>query len=205
MSKTYIQISSGRGPAECCRVVAKVLELMVKECKQTGLQVEVVDRMEGELNRTLQSAIIAIEGNQINAFLQSWEGTVLWISRSPYRKFHKRKNWFVGVKQVQMPESTLLDESQIVFQTLRASGPGGQNVNKVESAVRATHRDTGVSVTVSDQRSQHQNKQLAIERLRIKLAAVEAEKVLSAIQEGWNNHNNLQRGNPVRVIEQLLD
>lgn len=205
MEKIYLQISSGRGPAECCRTVAKLLELIIKEAIKTGLKLEVIDREEGELNRTLQSAIVMIEGTNMQPFVKQWEGTVLWISKSPYRKFHKRKNWFVGIKQIEIPESNKFDESQIVFQTLKASGPGGQHVNKTESAVRATHKPSGISVTVSDQRSQHQNKQLAIERLRIKLYAYENEQIVALKQQSWDNHNNLERGNPVKTIEQKLD
>lgn len=205
MDKIYLQISAGRGPAECCRVVAKLLGMILQQAEKTGLKAETIDREEGELNRTLQSAVIMLEGKGFEEFAKQWEGTVQWISRSPYRKFHKRKNWFVGVQQIVIPQSNDFYDNQIIFQTLRASGPGGQHVNKTESAVRAIHVKSGVSVTVSDQRSQHQNKQLAIERLRVKLAAHEAENALALIQQNWDNHNNLQRGNPVRIIEQVLD
>lgn len=97
-----------------------------------------------------------------------------------------------------------MDEREISYQTLRASGPGGQHVNKTESAVRATHISSGLSVTASDQRSQLQNKKLAAERLLIKLAAWNMEQNMQKAQENWNNHNTLQRGNPVKVIQEPL-
>ena len=205
MEKIYIQITSGRGPAECCRVVSKILELMLKEAKQQNIYAEVVEREEGEINRTLLSAILFLAGENLESFVDSWEGTVLWISQSPYRKFHKRKNWFIGVQALSVLEKNDWNESDLRFQTLKASGPGGQHVNKTESAVRVTHIPSGISVTASENRSQLQNKKQAIERLKIKLAAYEQERLLALTQENWQNHNELERGNPVRTIKSELD
>ncbi len=201
MEKIYIQITSGRGPAECCRVVSKVLELMLKEAKQQNIYIEVVEREEGEINRTLLSAILFLAGENLESFVDSWEGTVLWIAQSPYRKFHKRKNWFVGVQVLPTLEKMDWNENDLRFQTLKASGPGGQHVNKTESAVRVTHIPSGVSVMASENRSQLQNKKAAIERLKIKLMAYEQERMLELTQENWQNHNELERGNPVRTIK----
>lgn len=205
MEKAYVQITSGRGPAECCRVVSKVVELMIKEARQQDIQASVVEREEGELNRTLLSAVLLLDGKNISMFLQSWEGTVLWIAQSPYRKFHKRKNWFIGVQLLKIPEENHWNEKDFLIQTLKASGPGGQHVNKTESAVRIIHQPSGIQVTSSESRSQLQNKKLAMERLKMRLAAYEQECVLAAGQENWQNHNELLRGNPVRVIKTDLD
>ena len=80
MKNAYIQITSGRGPAECCRVVSKVVEKMLKEAKQRGIYAEVAQREEGEMERTLLSAVIFLAGDGLDAFTDSWEGTILWIS-----------------------------------------------------------------------------------------------------------------------------
>ena len=205
MEKTYIQITSGRGPAECCRVVSKVVEYILKEARQQGIYAEVTEREEGEINRTLLSAVLFLAGENLSDFTDSWEGTVLWIAQSPYRKFHKRKNWFVGVECLPVFEENRWNESDIRVQTLKASGPGGQHVNKTESAVRVTHIPSGISVTASDERSQLQNKKQAVERLKIKLATYEQERATAFVQENWQNHNELERGNPVRVIKAELD
>lgn len=205
MEKMYIQITSGRGPAECCRVVSKVVELILKEARQKGVYAEVAEREEGEMNRTLLSAILFLAGEELDSFVDSWEGTVQWIAQSPYRKFHKRKNWFVGVQCLPVFEENQWNERELRIQTLKASGPGGQHVNKTESAVRVTHIPSGISVTASDERSQLQNKKQAVERLKIKLAAYEQERSMAFIQENWQNHNELERGNPVRVIRADLD
>ena len=107
-----------------------------------------------------------------------------------------------------MPEMEDVDieinESDLRIDTFRASGAGGQHVNKTESAVRAVHIPTNMSVVASDQRSQWQNKKLATERLLLKLTAWNVEQAMNRAQENWNNHNCLQRGNPVKVIKEPL-
>jgi peptide chain release factor len=205
MNKVYLQITSGRGPVECCRAAAKVLEIIIAEAHRNGIDAEVAEREEGVEPRTLFSAVAMLQGDGTDKFLASWEGTVLWIAQSPYRPFHRRKNWFIGVRRLIIPETSDIDERNIQFQTLRASGPGGQHVNKTETAVRATHIPSGISVTASDSRSQIQNKRLATERLLVKLAATEQQKMLASTQENWQNHNRLQRGNPVKTIKMGLD
>jgi peptide chain release factor len=181
------------------------VEKILKEAKQQGISAEIVEREKGEVNRTLLSAVLFLAGENLKTFVDSWEGTVQWIAQSPYRKFHKRKNWFVGVQCLPAFEENQWDESELRVQTLKASGPGGQHVNKTESAVRITHIPSGISVTVSDERSQLQNKKQAIERLKIKLAAHEQERTMAFEQTNWQNHNELERGNPVRVIKAELD
>ncbi|HCO67033.1 MAG TPA: peptide chain release factor H [Dysgonomonas sp.] len=202
--KLYLQITSGRGPAECCRVVALVLEKILIRAKELGLYAEVLDREPGEINRTLYSALLSIEGDKCEEIINEWEGTVQWIAQSPYRIYHKRKNWFIAVNTFEVPDVKDINEKELEYQTLRASGPGGQHVNKTESAVRVTHIPSGLSITASDQRSQVQNKKLATERLMIKLASWNTEQLMRIAQENWSRHNSLQRGNPVKVIKKSL-
>lgn len=203
-NKIYLQITSGRGPAECCRVVALVLEKILMQARKKGWTAKVIEREEGVMNRTLFSAIIYLEGSKVDEIADEWEGTIQWIAQSPYRIYHKRKNWFVGVNSFIPSELNEIDTKYITYQTLRSSGPGGQHVNKTESAVRATHAPSGLSVTASDERSQLQNKKLATERLLIKLSAWDQEQIKERVQENWVHHNNLERGNPVKMIQQPL-
>ena len=204
MEKTYLQITSGRGPVECCRVVALVLEKILREAQKRKLRVEILEKETGPVNRTLLSAVVALEGTGCDVLADEWEGTVLWIARSPYRIHHRRKNWFVGVQTFLLSESREATEDDIRYETLRASGPGGQHVNKTESAVRAVHIPSGISVVTSDQRSQRQNKKLATERLLVKLTAWNIEQAMIQVQTNWSIHNSLQRGNPVKIIQEEL-
>ena len=83
--KVYLQITSGRGPTECCRVVALVLERIVRQAQASGLKVEMIEREVGPVNRTLLSATIALQGTASGELADEWEGTVQWIAQSPYR------------------------------------------------------------------------------------------------------------------------
>jgi len=179
--------------------------MILTEARQNGFEAEVVECEEGVVKNTLFSAVALLQGDNLDEFIASWEGSVLWIAQSPYRKFHKRKNWFVGVQRLAVPEISDWDKREISFQTLRASGPGGQHVNKTETAVRATHLPSGISVVASDNRSQLQNKRLAAERLQVKLAMLKQEKILASEQDNWQNHNRLLRGNPVKTIKKGLE
>jgi peptide chain release factor len=203
MKTKVLHITSGKGPAECCRAVALALKEVVKEAEQKNLKYEIVERSIGQEHGTLNSATIQLVGKEVEIFVQSWEGSLLWICQSPYRIYHKRKNWFIGIKMYDESAIQQWKEQDIKYQTMRASGPGGQNVNKIESAVRAIHIPTGSQVTASDTRSQLQNKKLARERLKAALEKVYLEQMKTVEVEQWLNHHQLERGNAKRVYEGL--
>jgi peptide chain release factor len=203
MKTKILHITSGKGPAECCRAVALALKEVIKEAEAQNLKYEMVERSIGQENGTLDSVAIQIIGKEVESFVQSWEGTLLWICQSPYRIYHKRKNWFIGIKAYEQSDSHKWHERDVQYQTMRASGPGGQNVNKIESAVRAIHMPSGIQVTASDTRSQLQNKKLATERLKMTLEKVYLEQMKTVEVEQWLNHHQLERGNAKRVYEGL--
>ncbi|MFS4448007.1 peptide chain release factor H [Maribacter sp. 2307UL18-2] len=196
-----IQITAGRGPAECSWVVAQVLKRFLEETKSGGFKHSILHRETGSQNGTVQSVTIRLTGKNMEAFLATWLGTIQWIGVSTFRKYHKRKNWFIGAFELKQTQTTKVDERDISFQTMRSTGPGGQNVNKVNSAVRAIHTPTGVQVVAMDSRSQHQNKKLAIARLKEKVNEANIEKLKERITDQWENHLNIERGNPVRVFK----
>ena len=202
MRKTIIQITSGRGPAECCWVVAQVLKKLLREAIDLGLQPEVLHREEGIQNGTLNSALVELNGPRLDVFLKDWVGTIQWIGQSKFRKFHKRKNWFVGINQLNIDETkNQLRDQDIRYEFTRSGGPGGQHVNKVSTAVRATHLPSGEVVFISQGRSQLQNKNEARRRLLLRLQEKQQQQVKENMKENWGNHNQLQRGNPVRIFK----
>lgn len=117
---------------------------------------------------------------------------------------HKRKNWFVGIAVFDVQQLFQWKDSDVYFETCRASGPGGQHVNKVESAVRGIHKPTCIQVLAMDSRSQLQNKKLCLERLKAKVMAAQTEALVEQQQEQWQEHNELERGNPVKTIRESL-
>ncbi len=195
-----IQITSGRGPLECQWVVAKVLKVFIEEAKNNKIEYEIIHLINGDENLTLKSATLILKGKEVDGFLKTWLGSVGWIGKSTFRKLHKRSNWFIGIFELEGWEKISFDEKEIQFQTLRSQGSGGQNVNKVNTAVRATYLKTGQSVFVQDTRSQLENKKLSIVRLKEKVMQFSIQQLEKRMQETWNNHLNVQRGNPVRVF-----
>lgn len=205
MDKYYIQITSGRGPVECCRVVVLVMQKLIEHSNQLGLEVELVEHEDGPEDGCMFSATLSVSGDCIEKLRTEWKGSVLWVAqKNPFRPWHRRKNWFVGVHFFKPLTSESMNERDITYETLRSSGPGGQNVNKVETAVRAIHVPTGITVLASDMRSQNQNKKLAKERLIMKLSAIEEEKRMQQTRNVWMNHNTLERGNPVKMFKSDL-
>ena len=201
MEACWVQITSGRGPEECGRAAFHLLRTFSDEAALKGITVHRLEIIQGEHRKTIRSALLSLNGKECFAFIRSWEGTVLWIARSPFRPRHKRKNWFVGVRQIMPPKEEELSDKDFRFESMRASGPGGQHVNKVNSAVRVTHLLTGLTATAQEERSQHTNKKLALTRLLAKIEQKQDTRVKQSRQEQWGMHNDLERGHPVRVFQ----
>ena len=196
-----IQITSGKGPLECQWVVAKVLKVFLQEAAQDGISYTILSREEGDANLTVKSVTLQLKGKELAPFLKTWLGTVCWVGKSAFRKFYQRSNWYIGIFELDQLQRQTFLERDVQFQTTRSQGSGGQNVNKVNTAVRATHLPTGVSVFTQDSRSQLENKKLALARLKEKLAEVELQQLAQQAQNHWNNHTQVQRGNPVRTFK----
>jgi peptide chain release factor len=146
------------------------------------------------------SAIVAIHGEAASSFARPWIGAIQWIAQSPLRPHHKRKNWFIGVVELPpLPDAPkALAVGDIRFEAFRAGGPGGQHQNKTESAVRAIHIATGLSVVAREERSQHRNKALALERLAALLRLRGELAVITAQNDAYAAHDRLERGGPVK-------
>jgi peptide chain release factor len=189
-----LQLSSGSGPAECERAVAGVLNALKDEFPGIEVIVSTPGRRDGDF----RSVRISSESD-----LSFLEGTILWICKSPYRPHHGRKNWFVDVSVCRDAVTVDFDESSVRFETFRSGGHGGQNVNKVETGVRAVHESTGISAISTDERSQHLNRQIALKRLREAVTALNSDLVSRARAGDRLEHTRIERGNPVRVYEGL--
>ena len=196
-----IQITAGRGPTECCWVVAQVLKKLLAEATDVGLTYQLIDKVKGDINGTLNSALIELQGDNVAAFLKQWTGTIQWIGQSRFRINHKRKNWFIGISTVEISTGYHFNEADFCYRAIRSGGPGGQHVNKVSTAIRATHLPSGLSVVASDNRSQQQNRKQAENRLKQILYVKDLDAKREKIQAQWQNHNELERGSPVRVFK----
>jgi peptide chain release factor len=198
-----LQLSANTGPEECCLAVRKALAYLIDEAAALTVRVEVLEQVAGERPGNLRSVLLALEGVHAHALAQRWQGNLQWVCASPYRPGHKRKNWFIGAElfEPDTPASAqALQDKDLRFETLRASGPGGQHVNKTDSAVRATHVPTGLSVKVQTERNQHANKRLTRALLACKLAALAQDAMGQSRAERRIQHHQVERGNAGRVF-----
>ncbi len=193
-------VTSGSGPVECQQAVAGVLDVMRNEAECLAVD---FDTNGLRTKYGYKSAVVLVSGADAELFAKKWRGTIQWRMQSNLRPTHRRANWFIGVFDLPEPSRTpeRIHARDVTFETFRAGGPGGQHQNTTDSAVRATHRPTGLAAVAREERSQHRNKALALERLQHLMAAQTAanETAQKASRNGL--HHALERGNPVRSFK----
>ena len=192
-------VTSGRGPAECRIAVANVIAAVTAEAAVLGLDIDCLEGP-GTDGHGPASAIVLIHGDAAAAFARPWIGSIQWVAQSPLRPHHRRKNWFIGVVELPaLPEAAqALTTQEVRFEAFRAGGPGGQHQNTTESAVRAIHIASGLCVVARDQRSQHRNKALALERLAALIRLRSELDAIDARTDAHAAHDRIERGRPVK-------
>lgn len=200
-----MQFTAGRGPVECaaaCYIISKRFMIYLQSIKVGYIVVD----FEEDNDSGFRSIVIKLAPTTpeeiINKLKSEWEGTIKFVSlKNSFRPNHKRKNWFVGCNFFEVDDTKIeFDMKDIKAESMRSRGPGGQNVNKVESGVRLTHIPTGIIVKCMISRDQHHNMKLAKELMQAKLNALNEAKINKDKNMFWLSHDSLERGGEVMTI-----
>lgn len=192
MTPLLLTISSGTGPIEARHFVRMLADALEREVAERGAVVEHT-RTHGPVDSP-SSVDLVLRGDR--ASVADLVGTHELVMRSDRREKRSRKRWYAGVSCVSRDEAREagLDLRDVLFETCRAGGAGGQHVNKTESAVRAHHRPSGLSVRIESERSQHQNKRAALEEIGRLLAQRARERSAAAKSARRDRSLQVERG-----------
>ncbi len=195
----YLEINAGAGGTESCDWGAMLSRMYQRWGTKRGWKVEVVDRLEGEI-AGIKSMTFRFSGPFAYGYAKSEKGVHRLVRISPFDANAKRHTSFASVSVTPIVEDVQVEirPEDISVDTFRASGAGGQHVNKTDSAVRITHRASGIVVSCQSERSQIQNKETCMKMLRSKLYEKERSEQAQKISALEGEKKEIAWGNQIR-------
>ncbi|MGB1515037.1 MAG: peptide chain release factor 2 [Paracoccaceae bacterium] len=196
---TFLEVHSGAGGTESCDWASMLARMYVRWAEKSGHSVEMQSETPGE-EAGIKSVTYKISGHNAYGWLKSESGVHRLVRISPFDSAAKRHTSFCSVWVYPVVDDNIdieVNPADIRIDTYRSSGAGGQHVNTTDSAVRITHHPTGIVVT-SSEKSQHQNRDIAMKALKSRLYQLELDRRNSAINEAHENKGDAGWGNQIR-------
>jgi len=205
-NNAFLDIQSGSGGTEAQDWAEMLLRMYLRWAEHHGFKAELLEVTAGDV-AGIKSAAVRVEGDYAFGWLRTEIGVHRLVRKSPFDSGNRRHTSFAAVfvsPEIDDSFEIEIDPSDLRIDVYRASGAGGQHVNRTESAVRITHNPSGVVVQCQNQRSQHQNKDSAMKQLRAKLYELEMQKRMADQQELEASKSDIGWGSQIRsyVLDQ---
>jgi len=205
-SNCFLDIQAGAGGTEACDWASMLLRQYLKYCERKGFKAEVLEETEGDV-AGIRSATIKVEGDYAFGHLRTETGVHRLVRKSPFDSAGGRHTSFASVFVSPEVDDTIeieINPADVRIDTFRASGAGGQHINKTDSAVRMTHLPTGIVVQCQNDRSQHRNRDEAWAMLRSRLYEHEIRKQQAEQQKLEDSKTDVGWGHQIRsyVLDQ---
>ena len=199
-NNAYVDIQSGSGGTEAQDWAEMLLRMYLRWCDQHGFKATLMECSAGDV-AGIKSATIAVAGDHAYGWLRGETGVHRLVRKSPFDSGNRRHTSFASIfiaPEISDDIEIEINPADLRIDTYRASGAGGQHVNKTESAVRITHLPTNIVVQCQNDRSQHKNKAQAIKQLRAKLYELERSQQLAEQQELEASKSDIGWGSQIR-------
>lgn len=199
-NNAILKLNAGAGGTESCDWASMLYRMYTRWAEKKGYSLEVLDYLDGD-EAGIKSVTFQVNGENAYGYLKSEKGVHRLVRISPFNAQGKRQTSFVSLDVMPEIEADLdveINEEDLRIDTYRSSGAGGQHINKTSSAIRITHLPTGIVVQCQNERSQHQNKDKAMQMLRAKLYMMKEEENREKLSDIRGEVSEIGWGNQIR-------